>query len=83
MHDDFPSSSSSEEELDYPSTATATGDATAIAAPNESLVPLGSVLLTEVIDGDDFDYDKLQGNEDLELWVVRVPDGVCASLFLS
>ncbi|KAI5118318.1 hypothetical protein M0805_006602 [Coniferiporia weirii] len=40
------------------------------------LVPAGSVLLENVMDSGEFDYDALEGNDDLELCVVRVPDGI-------
>ncbi|EJD06224.1 uncharacterized protein FOMMEDRAFT_166471 [Fomitiporia mediterranea MF3/22] len=43
---------------------------------SSSLVPPGSTRLTTLLDGDDFDYDTLEGNDDLELWVLRVPEGI-------
>ena len=39
--------------------------------------PEGSVLVDGEID-EDFDWDSLKDNEDLELWIVRVPEGVRA-----
>jgi len=38
--------------------------------------PPGSVLLTEVVESEVFDYDALKEDDDLELWVIRVPDGI-------
>ena len=43
--------------------------------------PNGAVLLKTYIDTDDFDYDTLKDNDDLELWVIRVPEGVSAPAF--
>ncbi|KAJ7778781.1 hypothetical protein DFH07DRAFT_795997 [Mycena maculata] len=38
--------------------------------------PRKSILLEASADVGDFDWDALKGNEDLELWLVRIPDGV-------
>lgn len=40
--------------------------------------PEGSVAVDGEID-EDFDWESLKDNEDLELWIVRVPEGVRAS----
>ncbi|THH31878.1 hypothetical protein EUX98_g2313 [Antrodiella citrinella] len=36
--------------------------------------PKCSVLANHAIDAEEFDYDALKGNEDLELWIIRIPD---------
>ncbi|KAH7928156.1 hypothetical protein BV22DRAFT_1083499 [Leucogyrophana mollusca] len=38
--------------------------------------PEGAVLLDHTIDRDDFEWDTIKKDEDLELWVVRVPDSL-------
>jgi hypothetical protein len=38
--------------------------------------PQGVVLLDRVIDSGEFDWDAVNNNDDLELWLIRVPDGV-------
>ncbi|TCD64680.1 hypothetical protein EIP91_003794 [Steccherinum ochraceum] len=38
--------------------------------------PQGVTLADHDVDGEEFDYDALKGNEDLELWIVRVPDSI-------
>jgi len=38
--------------------------------------PAGSTLLEENPDLGDFDWDAVKNNEDLELWLVRLPDSV-------
>ncbi|KLO19636.1 hypothetical protein SCHPADRAFT_935136 [Schizopora paradoxa] len=38
--------------------------------------PPGSVLLLDTIDSETFDYDALKEDDDLELWIIRVPDGI-------
>ncbi|KAF6758224.1 hypothetical protein DFP72DRAFT_888419 [Ephemerocybe angulata] len=40
--------------------------------------PPGRVLLEDTFDAGDFDWDNVKNNEDLELVVIRVPDGVKA-----
>lgn len=44
--------------------------------------PAGNTLVDGDID-EDFDWESLKDNEDLELWVVRVPDNVRAGQFIS
>ncbi len=57
-----------------------TSDASSSNARNEGTLtykpPPGAVLANHLVDPGDFDWDALEGNEDLELWVVRVPEGV-------
>lgn len=39
--------------------------------------PPGAVLVEkEEVDGGEFDWDKINNDEDLELWLIRVPEGV-------
>ena len=38
--------------------------------------PKGAVLASYAGDAGEFDWDALKNNEDVELWIVRVPDGV-------
>ena len=40
--------------------------------------PPGAVLIDTANDGnvDEFDWDELKNNEDLELWVMRIPNTV-------
>ncbi len=38
--------------------------------------PPGSILLSDAIESEVFDYDTLKEDDDLELWIIRVPDGV-------
>jgi hypothetical protein len=38
--------------------------------------PNKSVLLEDAADVEEFDWDALDKDEDLELWVVRIPEGV-------
>jgi len=38
--------------------------------------PAGSILLEDNPDLGDFDWDAVKNNDDLELWLVRVPDSV-------
>ena len=55
-----------------------------IAAPGHAKQyqpPQGSVLLTEFIESPEFDYDTLKNDEDLELWVIRVPENVCFKMY--
>ncbi|KAF7799701.1 hypothetical protein EIP86_010943 [Pleurotus ostreatoroseus] len=40
--------------------------------------PKGAVLASYAGDAGEFDWDALKNNEDVELWIVRVPDGVKA-----
>ena len=46
-------------------------------ATNDGLVPPGAVLLDNVLDVDEFDYERLKNDDDLELCVIRIPNGVC------
>ncbi len=41
-------------------------------------VPPGATLINTSKEADEFDWDTLESNEDLELWVIRVPEGVRA-----
>lgn len=43
--------------------------------------PKKSVRLEESADVGDFDWDALNGNPDLELWLVRIPEGVRARFY--
>ena len=38
--------------------------------------PQGAVLIDADVDTTDFDWDELKNNEDLELWVMRMPENV-------
>ena len=38
--------------------------------------PKGAVLASHPGDAGGFDWDALKNNKDVELWIVRVPDGV-------
>ena len=38
--------------------------------------PKGAVLAPQEGDAEEFDWDALEDDEDLELWIVRVPEGV-------
>lgn len=38
--------------------------------------PPGSVLLKHDADSGEFDWDTVKDDEDLEIWVMRVPEGV-------
>lgn len=38
--------------------------------------PEGAKLLDAPEDTDDFDWDALEDDEDIELWIMRVPEGV-------
>lgn len=38
--------------------------------------PTGSVLLKHDVDNEEFDWDAVKDDDDLEIWVMRVPDGV-------
>ena len=40
------------------------------------MFPLDSVLLSDIVEDSNFDYDTLKADEDLEIWVMRVPDTV-------
>lgn len=40
--------------------------------------PAGAVLASHTGDAGEFDWDALKNNEDVELWIVRVPEGVRA-----
>lgn len=41
--------------------------------------PEGMVLLDHTVDSGDFDWDAVRDDDDLELWLVRVPDSVSLS----
>ena len=38
--------------------------------------PEGTILLEHDIDSGDFDWDAVKNDDNIELWLVRVPDGV-------
>lgn len=38
--------------------------------------PKGAVIASHDIDAEEFDYDALKDDENLELWIVRIPDTV-------
>ncbi|KAI0345036.1 hypothetical protein BDW22DRAFT_1325995 [Trametopsis cervina] len=38
--------------------------------------PPGAVLASPSEDADEFDWEALQDNEDIELWIMRVPEGI-------
>lgn len=38
--------------------------------------PPGSVLLENTVDAGEFDWDAINNDEDVELWLIRVPDSV-------
>lgn len=38
--------------------------------------PKGAVLANHDVDAEEFDYDALKGDENLELWLIRVPNAV-------
>lgn len=42
--------------------------------------PQGAVSVDLNVDTGEFDWDALNGNDDLELWVIRVPQGVSLPL---
>lgn len=42
-----------------------------------ALVPPGAIPLSDLLDAKEFDYDELKDNDDLELCIIRIPDGVC------
>lgn len=42
--------------------------------------PEGTTLLQNYLDTEDFDYDTLKDNDDLELWAIRVPEAVSLSM---
>ncbi len=43
--------------------------------------PPGSILLSDAIESEVFDYDTLKEDDDLELWIIRVPRrGACFCL---
>lgn len=41
-----------------------------------ALVPPGAVPLSDLLNAKEFDYDELKDNDDLELCIIRLPDGV-------
>ena len=43
---------------------------------NEALAPPGYIRLTDVLDSEEFDWDAVKNNDDLELVVLRVPEAV-------
>ncbi len=45
--------------------------------------PEGFVLMKHKNEEGDFDWDAINGDDNLELWVVRVPDGVRGALLFS
>ena len=45
--------------------------------------PEGAKLLTDFLEDDHFDYDRLKNDDDLELVLIRVPEGVCFSNVLN
>lgn len=45
--------------------------------------PNGSVLLNHNVDSREFDWDEVKNNDDLELWLIRIPDGVSISSNVS
>lgn len=46
--------------------------------------PPGYTLLEEDVDAGEFDWDKINDDEDLELCLIRVPDSVsCSATYLS
>ena len=40
--------------------------------------PEGAVLLDHTLQSEDFEWNAIKDNEDLEIWLIRVPDSVCA-----
>jgi hypothetical protein len=40
--------------------------------------PAGTILLDHDVDSGEFDWDTVKNDEDVELWLMRVPDGVSA-----
>ena len=42
--------------------------------------PKGAVLVDHDVDCGNFDWDEVKNNDDLELWLVRVPAGVNITL---
>lgn len=42
--------------------------------------PEGSTLLQNYLETEEFDYDTLKDNDDLELWAIRVPEAVSTSI---
>jgi hypothetical protein len=45
--------------------------------PNWDYVPPeGTILLDHDVDSGEFDWDAVKNNEDVELWLIRVPEGV-------
>ncbi len=38
--------------------------------------PQGAVLADHSADAEEFDWEALKANENLELWIIRVPEGV-------
>lgn len=51
------------------------------ATSNNSHVPPGAILLDNVLSAEEFDYDRLKDDDDLELCVIRLPNGVCYFYF--
>jgi hypothetical protein len=43
--------------------------------------PEGTILLNHDVDSGEFDWDTVKNDEDVELWLVRVPGGVSATYF--
>lgn len=42
--------------------------------------PEGTTLLQNYLETEEFDYDTLKDNDDLELWAIRVPEAVSTSM---
>ena len=38
--------------------------------------PAGAVLINDDVDAGEFDWDTINNNDDLELWLIRVPESV-------
>ena len=38
--------------------------------------PAGAVLIDDDVDAGEFDWDTINNNDDLELWLIRVPESV-------
>lgn len=42
--------------------------------------PSGATLLEHDVDNSVFDWDEINNSEDLDVWIIRVPDAVSAYL---
>ncbi|TFK31974.1 hypothetical protein BDQ12DRAFT_639357 [Crucibulum laeve] len=91
MRSPSPSSSSSDPESSVPQVSAKTSKKTKDKGKNKAAAngknegtdsnwayqpPQGTVLVEDDVDAGEFDWDVIKQNEDLELWLIRVPDSV-------